>query len=394
MANATIKKYLLPFSALYGLVVWLRNKLFDWKILPTEEFLVPVICVGNITVGGTGKTPHVEYLLHLLTKQYKVAVLSRGYKRKSSGFVLADEKATAGAIGDEPFQMFRKFPQAVVAVDANRRRGIKKLLSLPENKKPQIILLDDAFQHRYVEPSCSILLIDSNRLIYEDALLPAGRLREYCSGKDRADAIIVTKCSSGLKPVDYRLISKHLKLYPYQSLFFTAFEYGELIPCFEDNLVERRKLQEIKENGYAVLLIAGIANPEGLISELKMYTHQLETLLFPDHHAFSKDDILKIETKFEQLHHHPILSKEEVECSELPHYAAPKSPSGDLGVGVGVGTEVLIVTTEKDFVRLIDCDFPEEMKKAMFYLPVTVVFKNNEETLFTKKIYEHVRSFK
>jgi len=367
-----INKLLLPFSVLYGWVVWFRNKFFDWKILPAEEFPIPVICVGNITVGGTGKTPHVEYLLRLLVGRCKVAVLSRGYKRKTSGFVLADEKATGKTIGDEPFQIFRKFPQAIVAVDGNRRRGIKKLLSLPEEEKPQVILLDDAFQHRYVKPSYSILLVDSNRMTYEDTLLPAGRLRESWSEKDRANMIIITKCSPGLKPIDYRLISKHLKLYPYQSLFFTAFEYGELIPCFENEQRTRhsersketheqlKKLSEIKEANYAVLLVAGIANPEGLISELKTYTQELETLIFPDHHAFSKSDIQKIESEFEQLQ----------------------------------GENKLIITTEKDFVRLIDCDFSEDVKKAMFYLPVTVKFKNNEEILFTKKIYNHVKKFK
>ncbi|MDR0232378.1 MAG: tetraacyldisaccharide 4'-kinase [Dysgonamonadaceae bacterium] len=355
-----INKLLLPFSVLYGWVVWFRNKFFDWKILPAEEFSIPIICVGNITVGGTGKTPHVEYLLRLLTDRNKVAVLSRGYKRKTSGFVLADKKATGKTIGDEPFQIFRKFPQAIVAVDGNRRRGIKKLLSLPEDERPQVILLDDAFQHRYVKPSYSILLVDSNRMAYEDTLLPAGRLRESWSGKDRANMIVITKCSPGLKPIDYRLISKHLKLYPYQSLFFTAFKYGELVPCFENEQDRKKKLSEIKEDNYAVLLVAGIANPEGLISELKMYTQELEILTFPDHHAFSKNDIQKIESKFEQLQ----------------------------------GENKLIITTEKDFVRLIDCDFSEDVKKAMFYLPVTVVFKNNEETLFTKKIYNHVKKFK
>lgn len=358
--KSTINKYLLPFSALYGLVIWFRNKLFDWKILPSEEYPVPVICVGNITVGGTGKTPHVEYLLNLLTNQYKVAVLSRGYKRKTSGFILADEKATGRTIGDEPYQIFRKFPQAVVAVDVKRRKGIKKLLSLPDDKKPQIILLDDAFQYRYVKPSYSILLIDSNRLIYEDTLLPAGRLREPSSRKERANMVIITKCLPDLKPIDYRAISKHLNLYPYQNLFFTAFEYGKLIPCFETEQTERKKLSEIKKDNYAVLLVAGIANPQGIISELKSHTRQLETLIFPDHHAFSKSDIQKIEAKFAQLQ----------------------------------GTNKMIITTEKDFMRLLNCQLPEEIKKAMFYLPVTVVFKKDEENLFTKKIYDHVRSFK
>jgi len=359
--NFTVNKYLLPFSALYGWVTWFRNKLFDRKILPVEECPVPVICVGNITAGGTGKTPHVEYLLRLLTKQYKVAVLSRGYKRKSSGFVFANEKATGKTVGDEPFQIFRKFPQAVVAVDGNRRRGIEKLLLLPEDKKPQIILLDDAFQHRYVKPSCSILLTDSNRLIYEDALLPAGRLREPLSGKNRANMVIVTKCSPDLKPIDYRLITKSLNLYPYQSLFFTAFKYGKLVPCFEENQTGKIELSEIKEKNYSVLLVAGIANPEGLISELKMYAQQLKTMIFPDHHAFSKNDVQKIESEFEQM---------------LNYQSS------------------VIITTEKDFVRLMDCRLPEKIKQAMFYLPVTVVFKNDKETLFTKKILEHVRNFK
>ena len=213
-----IKKLLLPLSALYGVVVWFRNKLFDWSILPSEEFSVPVICVGNITAGGTGKTPHVEYLIELLKKDYKVAVLSRGYKRKTSGFVLADTQSTVKTIGDEPLQIFKKFPDIIVAVDGNRRRGIKKLLNIPEEKRPEIILLDDAFQHRYVKPFLSILLIDSNRLIYEDTLLPAGRLRESRAGKDRANMVVVTKCSPELKPIDFRLISKHLDLYPYQDL--------------------------------------------------------------------------------------------------------------------------------------------------------------------------------
>ncbi len=355
-----IKKYLLPISLIFGWVVWFRNKFFDWKILPTEEFPVPVICVGNITVGGTGKTPHVEYLLHLLAGKHKVAVLSRGYKRKTSGFVLAGGNATGQTIGDEPFQIFRKFPQAVVAVDGNRRRGIKKLLSLPENRRPEIILLDDAFQHRYVKPSCSILLIDSNRLIYEDALLPAGRLREPCSGKDRADIVIVTKCSPQLAPIDYRLISKHLNLFPYQSLFFTTFKYGKLIPCFRDKQSGRKELAGMKEDNYSFLLVAGIANPQVLIKELKKYTRHLDTMIFPDHHAFSKNDIRNIETKFEQI----------------------------------TGINKIIITTEKDFVRLENCDVPDAIKKVMYYLPVTVVFNDDEEKLFTKKIYNDVRNFK
>ena len=353
-------KYLLPLSLLYGLVVWFRNKLFDRKILLSKKYDIPVVSVGNITVGGTGKTPHVEYLLRLLQKKYKVAVLSRGYKRKTSGFVLADKKATGKTIGDEPFQIFRKFPETIVAVDSNRRRGIKKLLTLPEINRPEIILLDDAFQHRYVKPSLSILLTDSNRLMYEDFLLPAGRLREPCSGKERAGIVIVTKCSSALQPVDYEYISKHLNLFPHQSLYFTAFEYGNLIPCFGNKEPAGKTLEEIRENNCPVLLIAGIANPQTLISELKIYAKKLETMIFPDHHLFTMNDIRKIDAKFAQLS----------------------------------GVNKLIITTEKDFVRLMDCKLSDELKAAIYYLPINVVFKENKENLFTQKIYDHVKSFK
>jgi len=349
-----INKYLLPFSFLYGWGVWVRNKLFDWKILPSERFDIPVICVGNITVGGTGKTPHVEYLIHLFqAKKYKVAVLSRGYKRKTSGFILADENSTGKTIGDEAYQIFRKFPDVIVAVDVNRRHAIKNLLTLPEKEQPDVILLDDAFQHRYVQSSFSILLTDNNRPMYEDALLPAGRLREPLSRKNRADIVIVTKCSPDMTPIDYRLISKHLNLFPYQSLFFTTFEYGNLVPCFKNDESGTMTLNQIKENNYPVLLVAGIANPQMLISEIKMYAPQLETLIFPDHHSFSKRDIQRIE-------------------------AAHKG---------------IIITTEKDFARLINCELSDVVKNSMYYLPIKVVFKNKED-LFTKKLYNHVRNFK
>ena len=352
---------LLPFSLLYGGVVWFRNKLFDWKILPSEKFSVPVICVGNITVGGTGKTPHVEFLIRLLNKKYRVAVLSRGYKRKTSGFILADKKATGKSIGDEPLQIFRKFPEILVAVDGNRRRGIINLLNLPEEKKPEVILLDDAFQHRYVNPSLSILLTDSHRLIYEDALLPAGKLRESYEEKKRANMVIVTKCTDELKPIDYRLISKHLNLFPYQDLFFTSFEYGYLIPCFESRQSSSKSLSEIKAGKYSVLLVAGIANPQGLISKLKTYTSRLDTIIFPDHHIFSKSDIAKIEDRFEQIQE----------------------------------KNKIIITTEKDFIRLSDCEYvSHDVKKATYYLPITVTFRENKNNLFTKKIYDHVEQFK
>ncbi len=354
-----INKSLYPLSFLYGLGVWVRNKFFDWKILPSEEFVIPVISVGNLTIGGTGKTPHIEYLIHVLKNSYKIAVLSRGYKRKSSGFILANETSTSNEIGDEPYQIFRKYKNIIVAVDGNRRRGIQKLLSMPEENRPDIILLDDGFQHRYVKPSFSILLTDMHRLIYEDALLPAGHLREPLSEKSRANMVIVTKCDSNLKPIDFRVVSKHLNLFPYQDLFFTSFEYGRLTHGFYPDINESIDLEFLRSNKYSVLLIAGIANPEGIISKIETYTKYLESIIFADHHSFSKTDIENIELKFNNVKN----------------------------------DHKIIITTEKDFVRLIDCEFmTENIKKYLYYLPVKVVFKENQEQLFIQKIKNHVRN--
>jgi tetraacyldisaccharide 4'-kinase len=341
------------------MAVWLRNKLFDCGILSGEEFPVPVISVGNITVGGTGKTPHTEYLVQLFSDRAKVAVLSRGYKRKSSGFVLADSDANSLTLGDESYQIYRKFPHTLVAVDADRRRGIAKLLSLPEAEKPDIILLDDGYQHRYVKPSLSILLIDSNCLIYEDKLLPAGRLREPARNKSRADVVIVTKCPDSFAPIDYRVITKHLELFPYQTLYYTSFEYGKLIPVFKDMKMSEQTLDEIRMSGTKVLLLAGIASPQELIDKLKQYTNDLEILTFSDHHRFSGKDLLEIQQSFENIS----------------------------------GKNKIIITTEKDAARLIDYpDLDSRMKNVLYYLPVTVVFNLGQEEIFIQKIEKHVKN--
>ncbi len=359
--NIKINKALLPLSWLYGVGVWFRNKLFDWGILPGEEFSVPVISVGNISVGGTGKTPHTEYLIRILSPKFKIAVLSRGYKRKTSGFILANEDSDSSIIGDEPYQMYRKFPQIRVAVDENRRRGIDKLLSLLKDEKPDIILLDDAFQHRYVKPSLSILLTDSNRLIYEDELLPAGRLREPAMNKSRAEIIIVTKCPEDMKPIDYRVIGKNLDMYPYQSLFFTSFKYGNLLPVFQTKQQITKTLEDIKLQSTKVLLLAGIAYPQGLINELSKYSKHVDTLIFPDHHAFSGEDMAEIKQRYDII----------------------------------PGENKIIITTEKDAVRLMDYpNLNENIKRALYYLPIEVTFNLDQENMFKQKINNHVRNIK
>ena len=356
-----IHKVLLPLSWIYGLIVGLRNKFFDWGILPSEEFSIPVISIGNLAVGGTGKTPHTEYLIRLLNKKYKIAVLSRGYKRKTSGFVLAKENVTSLQIGDEPYQMFRKFSGITVAVDSNRRQGIKRLLSLPEEEQPEVILLDDAFQHRYVLPSLSILLTDSNRLYYKDTLLPAGRLREIAKNNSRAQIVIVTKCSESFKPIDYRIIFKELNLAPFQQLFFTSYKYTQLMPVFPEYLSNEFTVQSFENGDCSVLLVAGIAYPENLINQVKKYTSHLSTLIYADHHNFTSEDILRIGSAFQQL----------------------------------PGINKIIITTEKDAVRLMDNKkFPPDIKSVTYYLPIEVVFNLDQEELFIQNIENHVTNFK
>lgn len=227
-----IYDWLRPLSWLYGLGVGFRNQLFELGILRSRSFSVPVISVGNITVGGSGKTPHVEYLIRLLQDKAKVAVLSRGYKRKSRGYLLAEDDTPMRLIGDEPYQMKRKFPKIHVAVDKKRCEGIDRLTSDEATCDTDVVLLDDAYQHRYVKPGINILLVDYHRLILYDELLPAGRLREPKSGKDRADIVIITKCPPDLKPVDYRVLTKAMNLFPYQELYFSCLAYDELHRLF------------------------------------------------------------------------------------------------------------------------------------------------------------------
>ena len=350
-----INKWLIPFSWLYGLGVGLRNELFELNILKTRRFGIPVISVGNITVGGAGKTPHVEYLIRLLKDKMKVAVLSRGYKRKSRGYVLADENTPMREIGDEPYQMKTKFPDIRVAVDKNRCKGIDRLTSDEETKDVDVILLDDAFQHRYVQPGINILLVDYHRLIIYDKLLPAGRLREPLSGKNRADIVIITKCPKSLNPIDYRVLSKAMELYPFQQLYFTTLDYCDLEPIFS----KTRNLPLTEIRGKNILLLAGIMSPKQLELDLNSFTgnNALTTLSFPDHHAFTTKDINRINETF----------------AKMPE---PK----------------LIVTTEKDKARLIDVDkLSEEVKANIYALPIKVSFMLDKGETFNQKIISYVR---
>ncbi len=345
--------WLLPLSWCYNLGVGVRNALFDMGVLKSRSFDVPVISVGNITVGGTGKTPHVEYLVELLKKSFSVAVLSRGYKRKTSGFLLADRKSTATTIGDEPYQIKQKFPEVQVAVDKNRCHGIQQLMDTTVAGDIEVVILDDAYQHRYVKPGVNILLVDYHRLIVYDKLLPAGRLRESQSGKTRADIIIVTKCPKSLKPMEFRVIHKALDPAPYQTLFFTTLEYGSLKPiyCGEDKPLDSLTP---KDN---VLLLTGIASPQQMIIDLEPLTKNITPMTFADHHQFTDDDITDINETFEAM-------------------PEPK----------------LIITTEKDAVRLFGMEgLSDEVRRAIYVLPIRIKFLQEQENKFNEQIIGYVR---
>ena len=264
-----INEWLLPLSWLYGLGVRFRNALFEMGILKQRSYSLPVISVGNITVGGAGKTPHVEYLVRLLHGMARVAVLSRGYKRKSRGYVLANDRSRMEDIGDEPYQMKQKFDNIYVAVDKKRTEGIARLTHDEETKDVDVILLDDAFQHRYVKPGINILLVDYHRLIISDKLLPAGRLREPLEGKRRADVVIITKCPPDLKPMEIRVLTKAMGLYPYQDLYFTTLQYQPLKPYYNISDKQSGKALTLDDiHGYNVLLLTGIASPKQILTDL------------------------------------------------------------------------------------------------------------------------------
>jgi tetraacyldisaccharide 4'-kinase len=350
-----LRYWLWPFSVFYGAGVLLRNILFDSGLLREQTYPVPVICVGNLAAGGSGKTPMTEYLLRLLEGKYRVAVLSRGYRRKTSGFLLATPEHTAEDIGDECFQIKNKYPQATVAIDGNRRRGIFNLLSLHEGVRPEVILMDDGFQHRRVQPSFSILLTDFRRIYCHDRLLPVGRLREPARAAVRANAIIVSKCDAAMKSIESRIIRNEINLKQRQLLFFSCIACLPFRGIFPEAAGEyaMETLRETDE----ILLLTGIAAPQPLIEEVKKHTAQVRTLSFADHHAFQKRDIRKIAAELEKM--------------------AP---------------DALILSTEKDAARLRSLSFlPEEWRGRMYYVPIEtrILFDRGHE--LDELILRHIR---
>jgi tetraacyldisaccharide 4'-kinase len=331
-----LRKTLFPFAILYGFITSIRNFLFDKGILKSTSFDVPVIAVGNLSVGGTGKTPQIEYLIRLLSDKYRIATLSRGYKRKSEGFVLADASSNAEILGDEPFQFYQKFPNIQVAVEANRTNGITQLLS--QKIKPQIILLDDAYQHRKVKAGFYILLTSYGDLYADDFMLPTGNLRESRSGANRANIVIVTKCPKDLSDEMQEEIGLKLKLNRSQQIYFTFIDYDDSIFNEEEKITVKEIKSETK------LLLAGIAKPKPFFDYLK---NENDTCLtFPDHHHFSETDLNDIHDK-----------------------AQGKK----------------IITTEKDYVRFKDA----RIISKLYYLPIKSTFIGHQQN-FDASILEYV----
>jgi len=340
---------LYPLSVLYRMATDIRNILYDTGAFRSEKFNFPVICIGNITAGGTGKTPHAEYLISLLQNDFRVALLSRGYKRRSRGFRIASQSSTTLEIGDEPLQIFSKFPGILVAADSDRVNGIKTIMR--EHPDTDLIILDDGFQHRSVKAGMNILLSDHGRLMTRDHLMPSGRLRENIRAKKRADIIVVTKTPAEITVSEMSSIVEELKPLTRQKVFFTTLAYGNLKPLFPEG--NERELNK----DTSVLLVTGIADPSPLLSYLEKRVASVNQIIFRDHHNFTPGDISLITSSFENLNRQ----------------------------------HKIIVTTEKDSVRLKEItNIAIPIRENFYCLPVNVRFIDGEES-FNKMITDYAR---
>ena len=349
---------LVPLSWIYGTAVWVRNLLYDTGVLKATEYNMPVISVGNLAVGGTGKTPHVEYLVALLKEKFRVATLSRGYRRKTRDFRVASIESTAAEIGDEPLQIKRRFPAITVAVDRSRRNGIRQLMKL--SPPIEVILLDDAYQHRAVRPGLSILLMDYSLPVDRDRLLPAGRLREPAGNRNRADILLVTRSPERVRPIERREVVKRLGLSIRQHLYFTSVRYGALLPVFEG--APEREASWYKENVGSVLIVTGIAQPRPVRQFARSISTRIREINYPDHHRYTARDLDRI----------------------IDTYTTLK----------GEGQEILVLTTEKDATRLRELSPPDPFRSACYAVRIHIHFLNDDEQEFNKQIHNYVVSNK
>jgi len=344
-----LRLLLFPVALLYGVLAFFRNLLYDLGILPVKEFETGIIVIGNLSVGGTGKSPMTEYLIRLLKDKFSIATLSRGYKRHTTGFLLADKDSTSHMIGDEPLQFKKKFPELIVSVDEDRKDGIKKLLAqFPELK---IILLDDAFQHRRVKAGLSILLTDYTKMFYDDFLLPAGSLREWPAGKKRADIIIATKCPANLSPVEKRIVQKKVAPDPHQQVLFSHIQYGKPVAMFSSPAREGLSLK------VTIILLTGISNPQPLEDYLKDKVDSIIPMHYPDHHEYTIVEANKVAETFNSI----------------------------------ASQNKIILTTEKDAMRLDKPGLMEILHTLpMYYIPIEITFDEKEKADFNQLINDYV----
>ncbi|MBC7695081.1 MAG: tetraacyldisaccharide 4'-kinase [Burkholderiales bacterium] len=351
-----LKKILLfPFAVIYGIITAFRNFLYDWKILPSKSFEVHTICVGNLAVGGTGKTPHVEYLINLLKNEMKLAVLSRGYKRKSTGFIHATNSSSVEDIGDEPLLYKTKNPDLDVCVDGNRVNGVKKILDF--SQPPKVIILDDAFQHRALNCELKIVISEYTNLFLNDCMMPSGYLRESKKGINRADIIIISKTPERTSAIEMRNMSKDLKPLGHQQIFFTWLKYGELYG-FQNPNETIDTLNDLFR--YRIILFTGIGNPTPMVTYLREYSSYVKHIQYSDHHQFTLKDINDI--------------REELDAIE--------------------GGNKIVITTEKDAMRLRTGDLQDMANTLPLYvLPIEVDFKDKTQE-FNETIINYVRTNK
>ncbi|MDR2362005.1 MAG: tetraacyldisaccharide 4'-kinase [Prevotellaceae bacterium] len=347
--------FLAPPALVYGIIIATRNKCYDCGLCASTDFPIPIITVGNITVGGTGKTPHTEKLTTLLQDPQHTAILSRGYKRSTKDFRYVSFDDTPATVGDEPLQMKRKFPDVTVAVDRRRVNGIRQLIA--DNDGIKRVILDDAFQHRRVRPTVSVLLVDYNRPVRNDFLIPLGRLRDSKNQIPRADMVIITKCPPDLSPIAQRILTHDMRLFPYQSLFFTTYDYGEACMVFAGATSLQSPPPRLSPVADECLLITGIANPAPLVAYLaKINRPPVTHLAFADHRTFTARDVRKIND------------------------AALRHPN------------IPVITTEKDAMRLCGAaGLSDDVRQRLCYLPIAVRFLPEEkETLFKKEIIKKI----
>lgn len=343
--NKIVKNMIyLPLSAAYGAAVALRNKLYDLGVLKSEKVAVPTIGIGNITVGGTGKTPHAEYLIRLLKGSAAVCYLSRGYRRRSSGFVMAGEDADAKTLGDEAYQIHSKFPDIPVAVDEDRLHGIGEL---SRDRDDAVVILDDVYQHRRLHVGLNILLVDNNRLIYRDRMLPYGELRESFRNTDRADIIVITKCPETMQPVDCLSVRKQIAPFPYQKIYFTRYAYSEPVPLYSAPVVSL--------SGRNVLMVTAIARPDDLYAHLCGEAAGVERMTYDDHYSFSMSDMKNVERRLQ---------------------AMPE--------------DTVVIVTDKDKAKIVSLDVPESVRRRIYSIGIEVQFMFGGQEGFDRQVREYV----